>query len=168
MAGSVTLRLAVADNDLGFLSALAGDPAVEPFLAPGRGEPDALRELQSQGDAGPYGLYVIEAPQGDRLGGLALTHAARTSPICAISHLMVRPEVRRSGIALAAVRLAARTVLVEHGLHRIEAQVYSDNVAGQRLFERAGFTREGLRRGAYWRREQWLDGVLYGLLAGEL
>lgn len=25
-----------------------------------------------------------------------------------------------------------------------------------------------LRRAAYWRRDQWLDGVLYGLLAEEL
>jgi RimJ/RimL family protein N-acetyltransferase len=58
--------------------------------------------------------------------------------------------------------------LVDCGLHRIEAQVYGDNVAGQRLFERAGFRREGIRRRAYWRRAQWLDGVLFGLLAEEL
>ena len=168
MAHPVSVRLAAKDHDLEFLSALARDPAVAPFLAPGRGESDALRELLSQGDADPYGLYVIEVPQGDRLGGLALTKAARTSPICAISHLMVRPDVRRSGIALAAVRLAAQMALVEHGLHRIEAQVYADNLAGQRLFERSGFKQEGIRRRAYWRRGQWLDGVLYGLLDDEL
>jgi RimJ/RimL family protein N-acetyltransferase len=59
-------------------------------------------------------------------------------------------------------------MVVEHGLHRIETQVYGDNLRGQRLFERAGFMREGTRRRAYWRREQWLDGVYYGLLAEEL
>ena len=81
---------------------------------------------------------------------------------------MLRPDARGAGLASAAVRLAAQAALVDHGLHRIEAQVYADNVAGQRLFERVGFTREGIRRRAYWRRARWLDGVLYGLLAEEL
>jgi RimJ/RimL family protein N-acetyltransferase len=80
---------------------------------------------------------------------------------------MVRPDVRRSGIAVQAVRLACELALVKEGLHRIQAEVYGDNVAGQRLFERAGFTREGVRRRAYRRRGQWLDGVLYGLLSEE-
>ena len=30
-----------------------------------------------------------------------------------------------------------------------------------------GFTREGVRRKAYWRNDEWVDGVLYGLLAEE-
>ncbi|MGN6168740.1 MAG: GNAT family N-acetyltransferase, partial [Solirubrobacteraceae bacterium] len=87
---------------------------------------------------------------------------------CEITRVMLRPDTRGAGYASAAVRLAARGALVDHGLHRVEAQVYGDNFAGQRLFERSGFTREGIRRHAYWRRGQWLDGVLYGLLADEL
>jgi RimJ/RimL family protein N-acetyltransferase len=81
---------------------------------------------------------------------------------------MVRPEARGAGVGTCAIRTACRLVLVDHGLHRIETQVYEDNLAGQRLFERAGFTREGARRGAYRRRERWLGGVYYGLLAEEL
>ena len=81
---------------------------------------------------------------------------------------MLRPDSRGAGYASMAMRLAARASLVDHGLHRIEAQVYGDNLAGQRLFERSGFTREGVRRRAYWRRGQWIDGVMYGLLADEL
>jgi len=34
--------------------------------------------------------------------------------------------------------------------------------------ERVGFVREGVRRKAYWRNEQWVDGVLYGLVAEDL
>lgn len=33
---------------------------------------------------------------------------------------------------------------------------------------RLRFRQEGIRRRAYWRRGQWLDGVLYGLLDEEL
>lgn len=170
MTDSVSLRLACKEEDLAFLSALAQDPLVEPFLAPGRGEPEALRELLAlapDDPAGLYGLHMIDSARGERLGGLALMPAGRSGLICEISRVMVRPDVRRAGVALAAVRLVCGVALIDHRLHRIEGQVYSDNLAGQRLFERAGFTREGARRRAYWRHERWLDGVLYGLLAEE-
>jgi RimJ/RimL family protein N-acetyltransferase len=168
MAQPVSLRLAAADDDLEFLSALAGDPAVEPYLAPGSGEPSALAQLASLASEPPAGLYLIEAPRDRPIGGLAVAVVNRRSRICEISRVMLRPDARGAGYASMAMRLAARASLVEHGLHRIEAQVYGDNLAGQRLFERSGFTREGVRRRAYWRRGQWIDGVMYGLLAEEL
>ena len=168
MVDLVRLRQAAPD-DLGFLSALARDPAVEPCLAPGRGEPAALRDLLSPRDsASPEGLYLIEAPAGRPVGGLALAVVNRRSRICEINRVMLQADARGAGIASTAVRLACRTAVVDHEMHRIEAQVYGDNFAGQRLFERAGFTREGARRRAYLRHARWLDGILYGLLAEEL
>ena len=168
MRAPAHLRLAVLDEDLEFLSALAHDPAVEPYLAPGRGEPHALAELASLASEPPAGLYLIEAPRSQTVGGLALAVVNQRSRICEITRVMLCPDARGAGYAAAAVRLAARTALVDHGMHRIEAQVYGDNLAGQRVFECSGFTREGIRRRAYWRRGQWLDGVLFGLLAEEL
>ena len=168
MVETVSLRLAADDEDLKFLSGLARDPAVEPYLAPGRGEPAALAELAAPASEAPAGLYLIEGPGGRSVGGLAVAVVNRRSRICEITRVMLHPDARGAGLASAAVRRAAETALVDHGLHRIEAQVYGDNGAGQRLFERAGFRREGIRRCAYWRRGQWLDGVYYGLLAEEL
>ena len=165
MTPSVALRRTSDDADLAFLSELAHDPAIEPFLAPGRSESALLRELS--GAQPPYGVYVIEAG-GERAGGLTLHPANERSRICDISRVMVRPEARGAGVALEALRLICRIAFAEAGQHRIEAQVYGHNAAGQRLFERAGFTREGARRLAYRRHEQWLDGVYYGLLADEL
>jgi RimJ/RimL family protein N-acetyltransferase len=81
---------------------------------------------------------------------------------------MVDPAVRRAGIGGRAVALACRRALLDHGFHRVQAETYGDNLAGQRLFERVGFVREGVRRRAYWRRDEWLDGVLFGILAEEL
>jgi aminoglycoside 6'-N-acetyltransferase len=150
------------------LTALASDPAVEPYLAPGRGEPTALAELSSLASEPPAGLYLVEGPDGQPIGGLAVAVVNRRNRICEITRVMLRPDMRGAGYASAAVRLATRAALVDQGLHRIEAQVYGDNFAGQRLFERCGFRREGIRRCAYRRRGQWLDGVLYGLLAEEL
>ncbi len=52
-------------------------------------------------------------------------------------------------------------------VHRMHLEVFGDNHAAQRAFERAGFRREGSRWRAYWRRDAWQDGVHYGLLADE-
>jgi RimJ/RimL family protein N-acetyltransferase len=166
---TLALRAAVA-ADLGYLGALARDPLVEPFLAPGAAEEERLIALLSQADAAdddPSGLFVIEL-DGAPVGALALQLVSARSRIAELTRLMVSPDVRRAGIATAAVWLACRRAFGEHGLHRVQAETYGDNAAGQRVFERAGFTREGARRRAYRRGDQWTDGVLYGLLAEEL
>lgn len=110
---------------------------------------------------------MIEASGGAPVGALELLLVSRRSRIGELSRMMVSPGSRRGGIAAGAVMLACRIAFEDHGMHRVQAEVYGDNVPGQRLFERAGFTREGVRREAYWRRERWLNGILFGLLAEE-
>lgn len=157
-------------SDMPFLVSLATDAEVEPFLAPGSGDETALvavLERMQSGDE-PHGLMIIESAAGQRLGALELTLVSRHSNLCQLRRLMVSPEARGRGVGLEALRLACRQAIEEHGRHRVQAEVYSDNGASTRLFERAGFTREGVRRRAYWRRGQWLDGILFGLLADEL
>jgi RimJ/RimL family protein N-acetyltransferase len=39
-----------------------------------------------------------------------------------------------------------------------------DNLAEQKALAKAGFTREGVMRGAGWRDGTWRDGVIYSLL----
>ena len=47
-------------------------------------------------------------------------------------------------------------------------EIYGFNERAMRHAERAGFTREGVRRKAYWRNDEWVDGVLYGLVAEDV
>ena len=165
----MSLRQAGSD-DVAYLARLAADPQVEPYLAFAAADEDRLTALISAPGPAPGsgGLLVIEYPDGRALGALALTVVNARSRICEISRVMVAPDSRRSGVALGAIWLACRQALDDHGMHRIQAECYGDNPAAHRLFERAGFTREGTRRRAYWRRGDWLDGVLFGLLAEEL
>jgi RimJ/RimL family protein N-acetyltransferase len=146
---------------------VAGDPAVAEFLAPGSADPGALRELIEAGAEGPDGLWVVIGDQGDPVGALQLSLLSRRSRICQISRLMVAAWARGAGVGSAAVLMACRQAFSRYGVHRVQAEVYGDNLAGWRLFERCGFTLEGVRRRAYWRREDWQDGVIYGLLAEE-
>jgi RimJ/RimL family protein N-acetyltransferase len=48
--------------------------------------------------------------------------------------------------------------------NRLQAGTEVDNLAEQRALERAGFRREGVQRGLYFRAGAWRDSVMYGLL----
>ncbi len=56
----------------------------------------------------------------------------------------------------------------ELGYHRLQLEIYGFNERAIAHAERSGFVREGVRRQAYWRHGEWVDGVLFGLLADEL
>lgn len=175
-AAGIALRRA-GGSDLPFLASLAAHPEVEPYLAPGSAEVEALSEVLERMRTGeePHGLMIIERVAGkavepsggEPVGALELALLASHSSLCQLRRLMVAPAARSRGVGAAAVRLACAQAFEDHGLHRIQAEVYGDNEPSQRLFERVGFVREGVRRRAYWRRGRWLDGVLFGLLADD-
>ena len=48
--------------------------------------------------------------------------------------------------------------------NRVEAHTDVENIAEQRALEKAGFTREGMTRGAQWRDGAYHDGYLYSIL----
>lgn len=76
----------------------------------------------------------------------------------------ILPEARGQGIGTQAHRLLARYLFAHTTAHRIEANTEVGNVAEQRVLEKAGFIREGIRRGVGWRDGAWRDGVTFSLL----
>jgi RimJ/RimL family protein N-acetyltransferase len=52
-------------------------------------------------------------------------------------------------------------------LHRVGANIFTENGASCRVLEKNGFRREGVRRKARYRSGAWHDEVLYGLLGEE-
>jgi RimJ/RimL family protein N-acetyltransferase len=148
--------------DLTRLRALAVAPGVAGTLST-----DAVGQLAVTDVAEAGELLVIE-DEGAVVGGVRWMRINRRSRIAEIRTLMLDPAVRGRGLATGAVRELAARLFEERGMHRIEAEVYGFNTAAQRVFERAGFVREGVRRRAYDRAGGWQDGVFFGLLAEEL
>jgi RimJ/RimL family protein N-acetyltransferase len=155
------LRLAEA-ADLPLLTALAGDPAVAETLST-----DAAGQLAVTEDGEVGELLVIEH-EGAVVGGVRWLRVNRRSRISEVRTLMLDPAVRGRGLATVAVRELAARLFEQRAMHRVEAEVYGFNDSAQRVFQRAGFVREGVRRRAYDRAGGWQDGVYYGLLADEL
>ena len=161
----VTVRRARRD-DVDFLVELVTHEDVEPFLAAVRPKTrDALLEEIERSEADPdaFGVFVIEV-DGARAGTMSFRRANERSRIADLGALAVHPEFRGRKVADTAARLFQRHLFDDLGFHRVQMEIYGFNERAQAHAERAGFTREGVRRKAYWRNEEWTDGVLYGLV----
>ncbi|MCA1710732.1 MAG: GNAT family N-acetyltransferase [Actinobacteria bacterium] len=78
--------------------------------------------------------------------------------------ISLRPEARGHGHGSRAQRMLADYLFATFAVHRVQASTDVTNAAEQGALERAGFTREGLIRGAQWRQGEWHDLVSYARL----
>ena len=166
---SVSIRRARRD-DADFIAELVTHEDVEPFLAAVRAKSreDILAEIErSEAEPDAFGVFLIEV-DGERAGTMRFDRANRRSRIADLGGLAVHPDHRGAKVADTAARLFQRHLLEELGFHRLQMEIYGFNERAMRHAERSGFVREGVRRKAYWRNEQWVDGVLYGLVADDL
>ena len=99
---------------------------------------------------------------------MRFTRVNRRSRIADLGGLAIHPDFRGRRVADEAARQFQRHLLGELGFHRVQMEIYGFNERAMAHAERAGFTREGVRRKAYWRDEEWVDGVLYGLVAEDV
>jgi RimJ/RimL family protein N-acetyltransferase len=71
------------------------------------------------------------------------------------------------GFATEAARALFTFAFNRQKLHRLEAWHFSENTASGRVMQKLGMLREGVRRQAFNKNGQWLDLVVYALLADE-
>ena len=166
---TVAIRRATPE-DVEFLVELVTHEDVEPFLASVRAKErgEILAEVErSQEEPDAFGVFVIEV-DGIRAGTMRFERANRRSRIADLGGLAVHPGFRGRRVADEAARLFQRHLLEDLGFHRLQLEVYRFNERALVHAERSGFTREGVRRKAYLRDGEWVDGVLYGLVAEDL
>jgi RimJ/RimL family protein N-acetyltransferase len=165
----ITIRPAHRE-DLDFLLELVNHADVEPFLGgrAGRDREALAAELErSAADPTAFGRFVIEV-DGRPAGAMGFEAENRRSRIAHLERLAVHPDFRGQHVADDAARLLQRHLVEELGYHRLQLEIYGFNERAQRHAERAGFVREGVRRSAYWRHGEWMDGVLYALIREDL
>jgi RimJ/RimL family protein N-acetyltransferase len=169
----VKLRRAT-EEDLEFLVSLLNEEDVEPFLAASRprdaeGVLEEIRRSETEPDES--GVFVIEVPDHDgwaRAGTMAFSRANRRSRIANLGGLAIHPDFRGRRLADEAARLFQRHLIFDLGFHRLQLECYGFNERAIRHAERAGFVREGVKRKAYERHGEWVDGVLFGLVREDL
>jgi RimJ/RimL family protein N-acetyltransferase len=166
---SVEIRRA-EPGDLDFLVELMTDEDVEPYMAVvrPRDHDGMLAEIErSQAEPEEFGRFVIEV-DGEPAGVMGFEIANRRSRIANLGSLAVHPDFRGRRLADEAAQLFQRHLIFDLGFHRLQLEIYGFNERAQHHAERAGFIREGARRKAYWRNDEWVDGVIYGLVREDL
>ena len=165
----VELRRA-SPPDADFLLELLGSEEVRPFLGPRTAatREELLEEIdRSLAEPGSFGRFVIEA-DGQPAGMLGFHVASERNRIARLERLAVHPRFRGRKLADEAARMFQRHLLEELGFHRLELEVYAFNERACAHAERSGFVREGRKRKAYLKDGEWVDSILYALLAEEL
>jgi RimJ/RimL family protein N-acetyltransferase len=169
------LRLRRADaDDADFIVALLTDEGVEPFLAASRSRDreSVLEEIRaSQTEPENSGVFVIDVPGDDgwaRAGMMEFTLVNRRSRIAHLGGLAVHRDFRGRRLADQAARMFQRHLIFELDFHRLELECYGFNERAIRHAERAGFVREGVKRKAYHRHGEWVDGILFGMIREDL
>ena len=149
------------DADIDAIAPVFRDPAIggEAGLPPWDAETlrrvmrEQLPELVARGLMSPY--VIVEAGSERVLGGMNIHHFDPLRDSIELGYWLLL-EARGRGVAT-------------NGIDRVEAHVRVGNVTSERVLERAGFVREGVRR-RYLRRggeEEKLDATLFARLADD-
>ncbi len=165
----VRLRdVTLADADL--LDGWAADPEVLSEYNDFGGPPQQLsRDALASGPLRDdrKGMLVVELADGTPIGTVSW-HRVNYGPPplsdawnCGIELI---PSARGHGYGSEAQRLLADYLFETTDLHRVEASTDVANLAEQRSLEKAGFQREGIQRGAQFRRGAYHDLVTYARL----
>jgi RimJ/RimL family protein N-acetyltransferase len=156
--------------DADFLVELFADDDVRPFLGPRTAatREELLEEIErSLAEPETFGRFVVEL-DGERAGAVGFRVANERNRIARLEKLAVHPSFRGRRLADEAARLFQRHLIEELGYHRIELEIYAFNQRACAHAERAGFVREGRKRKAYLKDGEWVDSVLYALVAEDL
>ena len=156
--------------DTDFLLELLSDDDVRPFLGPraATSRDEVLEEIErSLAEPEAFGRFVIEV-DGEPAGMLGFHVVSERNRIARLERLAVHPGFRGSKLGDEAARVFQRLLLEELGFHRLELEIYAFNERACAHAERAGFVREGRKRQAYLKDGEWVDTVLYAVLAEDL
>jgi RimJ/RimL family protein N-acetyltransferase len=165
----VTLR-PVRDADLGYFDDWT-DPADDPFSFFGLHPAGHVRRRFAEDgllttDSATLLVEADGAVVGDvgwravHYGGFGMSRAAEIG-------IRLLPDRRGLGHGRAAQRALVGYLFDTTTINRVQASTDIENIAEQKALEHAGFTREGVLRGAQWRAGAWHDLVMYSQLRGE-
>ena len=113
------------------------------------------------------GTHPFAILDGDAIAGtINLFHIVRESLQSGTIGYWIDRARNGRGLATQAVEDVVAYAFGELALHRVEAATLVDNVASQRVLEKAGFERIGLARGFLCINGAWQDFLLFQRIAG--
>lgn len=156
----------IEEEDIDFLQRTINDPRVRTTLAPVRPKNRTEQRdwIESLGESDSINLLVCV--DGTPVGSVDLKPPNQDWGVAEVG-VMVDPDYWNEGYATAAIDRLCAYAFKERRLNKVYAAVYSTNPAGNRVFEKLGFEKEGVLRKEGFVDGQHVDVHRYGLLANE-
>ncbi|MEP6667070.1 MAG: GNAT family protein [Nocardioidaceae bacterium] len=158
---AVVLRQ-VVEGDLPLLDAWRADPHAE-----GEFNDFGLPATRSVVD----GNHLVVEADGEPIGTVSwqeVRYGPNDQSRAVNIGIALIPDARGKGHGAVAQRMLARYLFATTPVNRVEASTDVENIAEQKSLERAGFTREGVLRGAQFRAGGWHDMMGYACLRDEV
>ncbi len=175
MAKEVRIR-PIRESELDLVASSSQDPdQAGPYSFFGYSDPGWLRrDFAETGflteDRGALAVALGEPTEpGDYIGGVGW-HRVTTSPVSFTWNIGIGllADARGHGYGTRAQRLLAEYLFAHTQVNRVEASTEVDNAAERRSLEKAGFTFEGVLRGACFRAGRWRDMASYSMVRADL
>jgi len=146
-----------------------------PILHPWFNDPDFNGEFESFGQVSLTELekiyenlkqeqwYWVEKTDGTKVGYIAQMKSGDST---CIGYLLLSEE-RGKGYGSEAVQIMVDYLFLHKDIVRIQAETHPDNIASQRVLEKAGFMKEGLIRKSFFSRGIYRDTAMWSILREE-
>lgn len=125
-----------------------------------------LRSKEFCSTAGWDHLVIARRSDNQILGDCAVCIGENDSRIAELGIALV-PEFQSQGYASETFNALFNFLFSNRGVHRAFTHVNPRNVASIALMERLGMRKEGQMKQGRWFRDEWVDDVIYGILASE-
>jgi len=123
-----------------------------------------LADLDKQFESNGEGQwFLIEKLDGARIGYIA---HFKSKGCVGIGYMLV-PGERSKGYGSEAIQIMVDYLFLHKDIVRVQAETHPDNIASQRVLEKAGFKKEGVIRKSFFSRGVHRDTALYGILREE-
>lgn len=166
IGNKVTLR-AIEERDLVQLQQWANDPSIQSMLGGWHfpvGEQDQRKWYETLNLNSTNQRFAIATPDLGLIGTANLVSIDWQNRTAFHGMLLGKKDVRGKGYALDALMTLMRFAFDEVGLYRLDGDMIEYNIASLRLYlDKAGWKREGTKRGWYFRKGKRWDKIIVGI-----
>ncbi|MET9802804.1 GNAT family protein [Streptomyces sp. NPDC006368] len=172
LTGEKVLLRPFTEDDAPTMAEILADPEVVRFTGTAPAAPSPSEAFlrtwygsrSAQSDR--LDLALVDRASGEVVGELVFNEWDEPNRSCNFRTL-IGPRGRDRGLGTEAIGLFLGYGFERLGLHRISLGVYAFNPRAVRVYEKAGFIREGVERETLLHEGEWIDSLCMSVLARE-
>jgi RimJ/RimL family protein N-acetyltransferase len=127
---------------------------------------DAEAFIKNVNESTPRTIFAI-ATESEAIGSIGLTIGNDVHRFTAELGYFLAEPFWGKGIMTQVVRFLSEWAINNLGLHRVSAEPYAENIASQRVLEKAGFSYEGKLHSSVFKDGKILDQLVFSFMGTE-